>query len=436
MLDMPGDEELKPQGEQLDGRDFVPPNDAAEPIPETRQRQDDVAPKADEPAKEIKQGSPFDKNRQSIVEKLRAERDKNDKNPSIDIPADMERKQVGPHIATREDRNRPPAAVAIEELKPENIPEPRRVTLKVNGEERVLDEQQALDYAQVALASEDILNKAKREREAALEERRLASEELAELRRLRADHSSKPEAQSNPTPVKAEDTKPATDEELDSLIDAIQTGEIPDARKAFQQYGDQIERRMLEKLGNIDQRIATTIRQREEDTRVQRETQQVISAFLSENDDFESHPLRAKALIDETVEVMRDNLKAIGVQEETITNISRKYNVAPQVAVGMATRMLRGNGYELDDSAAVMRTAAKRVREGFGLTAPAARQQPAQVTDPTPSIVADRIERKQAMSPQPRRANISPGADPAPEKSQEQRRIDAVRQMKAMRRGR
>lgn len=435
---MPGEEELKPQGdniEALDGRDFVPPDDRAEPIVETRQRQDDPAPK-DEAPKEIKQGSPFDKNRQSIVEKLRAQRDQNDKNPTIDIPADMERQHVGPHIATREDRNRPPAPVAVEELKPENIPAPRRVTVKVNGEVRELDEQQALDYAQVALASEDILNRAKRERDAALEERRLASEELAELRRLRADHSSRPEGQPTPTPVKAEDTKPATDEELDSLIDAIQTGEIADARRAFQQYGDQIERRMMEKLGNIDQRIAATIRQRDEDARVQNETNQVISAFAAENDDLTSSDMRMEVLIDQVVKVQREHLQAINVTDEQIASIAQKYQIAPAVAIGRATRFLREKGHAIPDNATIMRTAANRVREGFGLTAPAARQQPAQLPDPTPSIMADRIERKQAMAPQPRRANISPGADPAPEKSQEQRRIDAVRQMKAMRRGR
>lgn len=435
---MPGDEELKPQGdnlEKLDGRDFVPADDRAEPIIESRQRQDDPAPR-EEAAKEVKHGSPFEGKRNSIVEKLRAQRDQNDKAPSIALPAEMERERVGPHVATREDRNRPPAPVAVEELKPENVPAPRRVRLKVNGEERELDEQQALDYAQVALASEDILNRAKREREAAQEERRLASEELAELRRLRADHSRSPAGQPAPAPVKAEDTKPATDEELDNIIEAIQTGDIPDAKRALSQYGDQIERRMLEKIGDIDARIAATTRRQQEDARVQNETNQVINAFAAENDDLASSDLRMRVLIDEVVEVQRETLRNLNVTDDQITQVAQHYKIAPQVAIGRMTRFLREKGHEIPDNAAIMREAAARVRKGFDLPDPANRQQPAPTVDPTPSIMADRIERKQAMAPQPRRANVSPGADPAPEKSQEQRRIDAVRQMKAMRRGR
>ena len=435
---MPGDEELKPQGdniEALDGRDFVPPNDAAEPAPETRQRQEDPAPK-DETPKEVKHGSPFDKSRQSIVEKLRAQRDQNDKNPSIDIPADMERKQVGPHIATREDRNRPPAEEVAKAIDPENIPAPRRERLKINGVEGEYDWEQVKEYAQVALASQNILNDAKQIKEREKAALQAAEERLAAVEKLLANHSQSTQQQPTPTPVKAEDTKPATDEELDDIIDRIQTGDVKDAANALRKFGAQILEKAKADLGDVRQTVTATIRQQQEDARVQNETNQVITAFAAENDDFASSDMRMKVLIDQTVDVMEENLKALNVTDETITNIARKFGVARQFAVGMATRMLRDKGYQLPDSAAVMRTAATRVREGLGLAAPAARQQPAPVADPTPSIMADRIERKQAMSPQPRRANISPGADPAPEKSQEQRRIDAVRQMKAMRKGR
>jgi len=432
-------EEDKPQGdnlEQLDGRDFVPADDRAEPVAETRERQDAPAPRQEEEPLKPKEGNPFDAKRNSIVEKLRAQRDNNDKNPSIDIPPEMERQQVGPHVATREDRNRPPAEEVAKAIDPENVPVPRRVRLKVQGVEGEYDEEQVKEYAQIALASQDILNDAKliKEREkAALQ---AAEERLAAVERLLANHSQSTQQQTTPTPVKAEDTKPATDEELDDIIDQIQTGDVKDAANALRKFGAQLLEKAKADLGDVRETVAATIRQQQEDARVQNETQQVISSFLSENDDFSSHPLRARALIDETVEVMRDNLKAIGVKDETIANIGRKFNVAPQVAVGMATRMLRENGYQLDDSATVMRTAASRVREGFGLTAPVARQQPAPVVDPTPSIVAERIERKQAMAPQPRRANIAPGADAVPAKSQEERRKDAVANMRAFRRGR
>jgi exonuclease VII small subunit len=437
MLDMPGDEELRPQGdnlEQLDGRDFVPPSDSAEPIPETRQPQADI-PRAEEAPKEVKQGSPFDAKRNSIVDKIRAQRDANDKNPTIDIPPEMERQQVGPHVATREDRNRPPAEQVAQQIE-ENIPAPRRMRLKVNGVEGEYDEAQVIGYAQIALASQDALNEAKTARERAKAAEEAATERLAAVERLLANHSQSTQQQPAPAQAKAEDTKPATDEELDEIIDQIQTGDLKDAANALRKFGAQILEKAKADLGDVRQTVAATIRQQQEESRVQHETQRVIDAFAAENDDLASNDMRMKVLIDETVEVMRDNLKALGVHDDTITNISRKFGVAPQVAVGMATRMLRDKGYQLDDSAAVMRTAAKRVREGFGLTAPVVRPQPVHAADPTPSIMAERVERKQAMAPQPRRANIAPGAEAAPVKTQEQRRADAVANMRAFRRGR
>lgn len=432
---MAGENEQQ-QADNFDARDLIPGDDRAEPIVETRAPQEAPVRQEDEAPKEIKQGSPFDEKRQSIVEKLRAERDRNDKNPSIDIPADMERQQVGPHIATREDRNRPPAEEVAKAIDPANIPAPRRVRLTVQGVEGEYDEEQVKDYAQIALASQNILNDAKQIKEREKAALQAAEERLAAVERLLANHSQGTQQQPAPTPVKAEDTKPATDEELDDIIDQIQTGDVKDAANALRKFGAQLLEKAKADLGDVRETVAATIRQQQEDGRVQHETHQVIEAFLAENEDFSSHEMRGMALIDESVRVMRENLAGLGVKDETIANISRKFNVAPQYAIGMATRMLRGQGYELPDHATVMRTAANRVRQGFGLPDPAARQQPATVVDPTPSIVAERIERKQAMAPQPRRANITPGAETVNEKSQEQRRVDAVRQMKASRRGR
>lgn len=420
-----------------DLRQLETPADNTEPVIETRERQpeQDVAPAEKKP--EIQYGTPADRKRNEINE--RSQRQLEERGAKIERSDETERMMGGQNLQTRADRE---AAAAppqdASHITAADIPAPRRVRVKVNGEEREIDEEQAIGYAQVALASEDILNKAKRERDAALEERRLASEELAELRRLRADHSSKPEGQPNPTPVKAEDTKPATDEELDSLIEAIQTGEIEDARKALQkhddQFGQQVERRILEKIGDIDQRIAATTQRREEDSRVQHETQKVIDEFAARNNDIVSFPMRMKALIDESVEVLEENLKAINVQDETITGIARKFNVARQAAVGIATRMLREKGYQLPDNAEVMRVAESRVRAGLGLPDPATRPAPVQTVDPTPSIMAERDARKAAMAPQPRRANVSPGPDLGPAKSKEDLAREHIRQVKVSRR--
>lgn len=427
-----------------DVRQLETPADGVEPVIETRERPQDQAeaPEARQP--EIRYGTAADRKRNAVNERFQRQRDE-ERGARIDRPDEAERMMGGHNLQTRSDREAAEAEAKAQDaadITAADIPAPRRVTLTVNGQQREVDEEQVKNYAQIALASEDILNTAKREREAANEERRLASEGLAELNRLRADHSRSQAEQPDPAQTKAEDTKPATEEELDSLIEAIQTGEIEDARKALQKHGDQIgqqvEKRILEKIGDIDQRIANTTRRRDEDARVHTETMGVINTFLAENEDFNSHPKRGEALISESIVVMRENLAAIGVKDETITNIAQKFNVPRDIAVSLATRRLREQGYELPDGATVMQSAAKRVREGFGLPDPtprkAAEPQPARQVDPTPSILADRDARKAAMAPQPRRATVTPGPDLGPAKSKEELAREHIRAVKVSRR--
>jgi hypothetical protein len=189
--------------------------------------------------------------------------------------------------------------------------------------------------------------------------------------------------------------------------------------------------------------MAATIQHAQETARIQAETQKVLDDFVSENPDFSQSQRRLEVLLDSTVEVMRDNLYAIGVRPEVLQNFAQTHGLAPQAAIGFAYRKLRTEGQPLADPSAVMKTAVKNVREAFGMPEPQrgeAKPDPAPASADNSNFVAERIERKQAMAPQPRRANISPGNDSAQpantEDATNQKYRQVVAQMRASRKGR
>lgn len=422
-----------------DIRQLETPSDTTEPSIETRQREPDVADTPEPKKPEIQFGSKADRKRQEINERFQRQVD--ERGAKVERADETERMMGGSNLQTRADREAAEAAAKMQDasqVTAEDIPPPRRVRLKVNGEDREYDEDQVQSYAQIALASEDILNTAKRERQAAQDERQQVINELAELRRMRADHSRTPTEQPNPAPVKAEDTKPATDEELDSLIEAIQTGEMEDAKRALAKHGDQIvqqaERRMMERIGDIDQRIVATTRQMQEDARVQAESQAIIRDFSQENDDFAQSATRQRVLADEVENVMRANLRSLNIPDDMITQVSRQFNIDEKAAIGQINRKILSLGYSLPDNASVLREAADRVRKEFGMPGPR-KQAPAPAAQAsTSSILAERDARKQAMAPQPRRATVTPGPDLGPAKSKEELAREHIRAVKVSRR--
>lgn len=419
---------LAENGQIDDARDLVAPADTADPVVESRQSERTVEPETREEAKPPREGGLYDNKRDAIAAKLKAQRQAQDVQPGIEIPEEMERKIVGPNVATRADRLREPEPEQpARHVESTDIPAPTRRRLKVNGQDVEVDEDQMTALAQKALASENILDEAKQTR-AHYQDR------LAEVERLLANHGQNAQQQPQPAAAKAEDTKPATDDELDAIIDLIQTGDQKEAAGALRKYGDQILAKAKNDLGDIDKRIAATIQQTQRDERVKADTQATLDSFISENPDFGQSQRRIGVLFDTSVEVMRENLFKIGVKPETLDGFAQRHGLAPQAAISVAYRKLSDEGWKLDDSAKVLKEAATRVRTDFGLPAP--QKNPVPQRDTT-QFVAERIERKQAMPPQPRRSNITPTSEAAfSEQSLEQKRAEAVRQMRASRRGR
>jgi len=412
-----------------DVRDLVTPADNTDPTPDAPQQAKDAQQEAKEEPKAPKVGGKFDDARERIWAKARAAREASDGAPDIEVISEQQKGMYG-NVETEADRRRPADTAPAENVTADDIPAPKKKVLKVNGRDVEVDEAQIEDHARRSLAAEDILAQAKRERD---EARQL----LADLQKERAVHSASPQQQSTPAQASAEDSKPATNAELDTIIDAIQVGSREDAAAALAKYGDQLIKRMQENVGDLDERYEAAATRREENRRVAAEAEQVLTDFRTEFTEFETSEMRQRVLFDTTVEVMAEKMFEAGLKPETLIKYAEDHQLAPQAAVSQAYRHLKTQGFTLPDQAALLRTAGERVITELGIPR-AARQAapPAQVADSS-QAVAERVERKQAMSPQPRRASILPQGEPsAPTMSKEQKDLRAVQQMRAFRRGR
>jgi NTP pyrophosphatase (non-canonical NTP hydrolase) len=422
----------KLQAAEDDARDLAAPADNTEPSPEAAQvLQQEDAPAKEEP-KEPRHGGLFDDKRAEIAAKAKAARQATDAAPDVEVISDQQKRMYG-NVETEADRLNPEDPQPAKDVKVEDIPAPQKKVLKVNGREVEVDEAQIEDHARRSLAADDIIGQAKRERD---EARQL----LADLQKERAIHSAAQTQQPKPTNATAEDSKPATNAELDEVIDAIQVGTKEEAAQALAKYGDQLVQRVQQNLGNLDERVAAITARAQDDARVKTEAEATLASFRAENTDFENSTMRQAVLFEETVQVMAEKMIEIGVKPETLQQYAEKNGLAPQAAIGAAYRQLRSDprfGEKLPDPATNLKTAATRVREGLGLPSPAPKQEttPAPAPDTT-HVLAERTERKQAMQPQPRRANVSPANDPAPQLSKEQKDRLAVQRMRVARRGR
>lgn len=410
----------------------------AEEVVETR-----VTPAAGETAgkdadqQPIERKGKFDDKRANIYAKARQRREPAEGEEEFKAyEAEDERRIFGKNVETRADREARRQEVRDGVVEPviETRAETRTVAepeaqavkrrLKVNGQEIELDDERVVALAQQALAADNVLEKAKAVK-AAYESK------LEALNSVKtADHSGDG-GKATETQKASEATIP-DDADLDDIIDRIQVGDKDQAKAALQKYGnltiERAENRIMEKLGDIDSRIAETTRITNENERRRHESAQVLADFTKDNPEFKEDVSLQQALFTETVQQMRKHLMDVGVRPETLDDLRKSHGFDDNKAVGFAYRALQDKGHVLPDHGTVLRSSAKSLREKFGVRDV---EQP-QTTEPPSTEI--RTERKQMMAPQPRRANIAPTAE-AKERDIQTARLEAVRQMRAARRG-
>jgi hypothetical protein len=360
-----------------------------------------------------------DSKRNSIYEKARQRREESEGFQAYASPEE-ERRIVGKNVETSYDRQqrREPGEDQTEQLA-EAPEQTRRRKLRVNGQDVELTEDEVTALAQKAYVAGDVLEQAKGYR-AQLQAK------LEALQQAEAANQSDRQAQApQPQQSTSEDTKP-DDDELDDIIDRIQVGDTNEAKAALEKYGQRLEQRILDRFGDLDKRIADTTRTMSENEARQRQMQTVLSEFQAENSDIANDGALLQAVSYNAVQQMREQMHGLGVQDATIDNIRQQGGFDETQAVAYAYRALQERGYQLPDHGTILRTSAQRIREKFGMSSPRG-------SNPTPDI-SGREARKQAMTPQPRRANVAPGANA--EANIMDTRREAIRQMRMARKGR
>lgn len=420
--------------EDISVRDLNGPADLAEPRTERFDEPREERQIEDKPQSEPKTG-PFVDKRAAMYEKFKAQRDADEAENGIRaLSDDVERSRVGDTVETFADReakrNAPPEPVRqAEPVVQADAPAPSRKTFRVQGRDIELDETQITVAVQKALAAEDVLEDAKRKR-AALDQ------QLAEAQAFMAANQRQQAASAQTSQSMPEDTKPG-DADLEAIIDTIQVGDPKEAAaalsRALARNAAQVEQALIQRIGNIDDRIAATTRQMDADRTAQSEAETALRSFQSENADLLANQTRLKTFQDATTGHMEQALYGIGVEPRAIDAIAAQRNMTRAQAVGWAYTKSRQMGYQLPSYSDVLKDAGQTVRRDFGLSSPQAAPKPQAETQQ--SFTAERDQRKAAITPQPKRANVAPGSDPA-QKSDDDKRLDYIRERRMLLKGR
>lgn len=429
------------QAENIPVREMLGEPDRAEPVVE-RFEQPREAPVREEPQEERRPTGPYEDKRAAMYEKARQQREESEAENGLRVMDDAaERGRVPPGTETFADREARRSAQQRGEERPsepeapvERV-EPSRRVVKVQGQTRELTDEELVAAAQKGLASETVLEDAKRLK-AQLQQ------ELAEVQsRLRADHSPTQPDPAQPRAAKSEDTKP-DDAELDDIIDGIQVGDREEAKAALRKQMMLSEQRILNQIGDLDQRVAATIQQVTKAETFERSVTErigaAISDFHAENPDFKGE-MRERLLAQQTQMHMERALVEAGAPSDLIDTFvlhkSRELGrpIGRGEAAAFAFKAALAHGVELPEYRDLLRRAGDDIRTGLGLPKPSAA--PPQQAQAPSNFAAEREERKASIQQQPKRANVVPGSE-ASQRSDDDKRRDWIQQRRMMLKGR
>jgi hypothetical protein len=370
--------------------------------------------------KEIVVGSPFDKKRGDIYAKAKANREAREgENEFAIVPPDREKQFFGENTRTRSDRIAEARQAGDPNVEQNQQDAPKTRTLKINGRDVTVTEDDLLAHASRALASDDILSKAKQSRDE-------AAKFLEEVKALRA---ATPAVETNSEAVRGrEPAATPGDVDLDEIVDRIQVGDKEQAKEAMLKFGEQIENRVRERIGNLDDVIDQHMATVQENTRRTQEVSDALNTFndVKVNDVPVMHtPLGRTAIAQESIVIMRDAMREAGLEDGFVESLKREHGMSELQAARYCYDEMERLGHVLPSRADVVTRAGESVMKQLGLRR-------ATVANPnTPDLTA-RADRKQQITSQPRRA-IQPSQLPATEKTRQEVRLQAVRNMQAAR---
>lgn len=313
-----------------------------------------------------------------------------------------------------------PQAEAESQPQPEAQPQaqPQTLRLKVNGKELDLPIEEVIAKAQIAIASDNLLDKAKN---------KLAEiDNLAEQVRLKAQqpspdgHHAAPNGQQTEPPLQPTDAQNRGDGK--KLIEAIQFGDPDDAERLLQ---EEISRRAQEQVPKVVQEQLLQQRLRDEGARAAAQ----LKEFAEKHKDIAEDPAACAVMEVNTLLLQREDLRKLGLDPDHLRTDGIPTTPGD---IAEAHRFYRANGYAVRSPAQLLEDSLAKYQEWRGV-----KKQQTDEAAPQPQVAAPRVElsiarqeRRQAVQPQPSRT-AQPRQAPQPEQSSD--RSSIVAKMKAQR---
>jgi hypothetical protein len=386
---------------------------------------------AERPAPTVR--ATHDDKRAAITARFRAERNDPEETDNIDefartggLPQDFieaTKDNSVPELVPEDGAPEVPESTLEAPTGEQPSPKPPTFKVKVNGKEMELSQEDLVKHAQIALASDGLLDTAKAK-----------LKEINELQAsLRAPRPAQDGHQADPGTQQAEQPQPAAadpnqDEQIAKLIEAIQFGDDP--AKARDLLRNTIAGMAGAKPDQVRQEVQTALvneRMRDDGAR----TAKVLESFKKDHPEYATDT-RAQAALERTMyDLQAEDLSAIGLDP---ANLVEGRPTTP-ADIAAAHKYYRANGMNVRAPDVLLNEAARAVSEWRGIKAPATPADPAIPEPPrgAPRIVVNRDARREAIQPQPSRSAVP--RQPQLTNAQPRDRSAIVEQMKANRAG-
>lgn len=340
--------------------------------------------------------SEFDQRRDDIVARFRQSRNEapaDDADDTIsDIAASGMQSELEPEPA--------PEPAAEQQPEPALDPEPvappappKTVKLKVNGEERELSYEDVIAKAQIALASEGILDEVKALKRQYTElnqgGQRATPPNPNQVRQNPAQTTEQPD------PIDGDPATPHQEDRLTKLIEAIQFGADPTETRTLLQ--DTIADMSQETAKTVVTRVLAEQRLKDEGAR----TAKVLQEFKEKYPDIANDPYADAVIQTKLYHLQVEDMKAMGVDP---SKLQTPTGVVTPADVAMAHRWYRSEGYGVRHADDMLETAIQEYRTWKGVKPPPQPADPAAKAAPRVDISVDRTARRAAIPQQPSRA--------------------------------
>ena len=390
----------------------------ADPAPA---RADAAADPAPAPAPPVK--GQFDDKRSEIINRFRQQRtaEKEDEADEISefarsgVPQDFQQEAEAEPAATADAEAQPePAAIAAAEP-------PKTVKVKVHGVEKELSLDELIAKAQIAMASEDILENAKskaKEIDNIVEQARnkVARSDPAGANQTGENRAPNADATATGDPAPENQRSPAID-----LIESLQFRDPSETAPL-------LEKTIRETSREETRNMLAEDRLRDEGAR----TAKVLKDFEDKHSDLAADPMARAAIEQKVCQIQTDDLKKLGVDFTKLH--TRIPGVVSPDDIAFAHRWYRSQNFQVSAPDQMLETA---VSEFLKWKTGGQLEQP-KPADPAPSgkpqveIQVDRTARRAALQPQPSRA-AAPKPDASRQTAQPRDRSSIVQQMAARR---